>query len=479
MSKIRFVLCLSVLFVLSGNVAGAVDLTGTWDWYGVEMSITQTGQQVNAFINISQPDIGNKAGDQMFCGTLNGQTLTGKIKVHGTPEYKTLCPATYFNFTDVTITVSADGNTLQGQLKNVFMNNDCTITPSENWVSMGTLTKKNNTPVYSGSGGTSACSGSSSGTTSTYTIIFQAGNGGTISGSSSQTVKQGSSASAVTAVPNTGYQFVNWTGTNGFATSTATPLTISNVSANMTISANFQQITPTTTPSNQCIQVGDNLTIPIACAEYKSAKYKFNLDYASDIYWKMNLNTFGNSDGGNICLSVVDDLKFNIDCVEYKGKCYSFAMNYSPEHGDSKNFYWKIDLNTFAEGCRFAIASKLDRTPGITGTDQNQNGIRDDIEKIIQTYPLNEEQKRSVSQFALTLQKAILSTSSKNEAYNNAMEIARAIECMASKTAAYRTYSKQLQAYTLNTEERVRAYIKFESLIGGSVFPEVEGQICK
>jgi len=38
--------------------------------------------------------------------------------------------------------VSADGNTLQGQLKNVFMNNDFTITPSENWVSMGTLTKR-------------------------------------------------------------------------------------------------------------------------------------------------------------------------------------------------------------------------------------------------------------------------------------------------------------------------------------------------
>jgi len=284
MSKIRFVLCLSVLFVLSGNVAGAVDLTGTWDWYGVEMSITQTGQQVNAFINISQPDIGNKAGDQMFCGTLNGQTLTGKIKVHGTPEYKTLCPATYFNFTDVTITVSADENTLQGQLKNVFMNNDCTITPSENWVSMGTLTKKNNTPAYSGSGSASACSGGSS-------------------------------------VPTTP------------TTTTTTPTT---------------PTTPTTT-STQCIQVDDNLTIPIACAEYKSAKYKFDLNYASDLYWKMNLNTFGSSNGGGYCLSVGDDLRFNINCAEYKGNSYGFAMNYSPEHGDSQNFYWKIDLNTFVQ----------------------------------------------------------------------------------------------------------------------------------
>jgi len=42
-------------------------------------------------------------------------------------------------------------------------------------------------------------------------------------------------------------------------------------------------------------------------------------------------------------------LKFNINCAEYKGNYYGFAMNYSPEHGDSKNFYWKIDENTFVQ----------------------------------------------------------------------------------------------------------------------------------
>jgi len=42
-------------------------------------------------------------------------------------------------------------------------------------------------------------------------------------------------------------------------------------------------------------------------------------------------------------------LKFNIDCAEYKGNYYGFAMNYSPEHGDSQNFYWKIDENTFVQ----------------------------------------------------------------------------------------------------------------------------------
>jgi len=158
-------------------------------------------------------------------------------------------------------------------LKNVFMNNDCTITSSDSWVSMGVLTKKNGTPTYSGSSVTSACSGGSS-----------------------------------------------------------VPIT---------------PTTPTTT-STQCIQVNDNLTIPIACAEYKSAKYKFNLDYATDLYWKLNLNTFGNSGTGN-CLSVSDSLKLNIDCAEYKGNSYGFAMNYSPYPKDPNGFYWKIDLNTFVQ----------------------------------------------------------------------------------------------------------------------------------
>ncbi|MCX6581461.1 MAG: SBBP repeat-containing protein [Candidatus Aminicenantes bacterium] len=75
-----------------------------------------------------------------------------------------------------------------------------------------------------------------------YTVNFAAGSGGTLTGTTSQTVLQGYNCSAVEAVPNTGYYFVNWTGTSGFETTTDNPLTVTNVTSDMTITANFIQI---------------------------------------------------------------------------------------------------------------------------------------------------------------------------------------------------------------------------------------------
>ncbi len=85
-------------------------------------------------------------------------------------------------------------------------------------------------------------------TPSTYTVNFVAGAGGTLSGTSVQSVAAGGDAQAVSAVPNTGMSFVNWTGT-GFTTSTSNPLTVSKVSQNLTITANFAAV-PTDTGFN-------------------------------------------------------------------------------------------------------------------------------------------------------------------------------------------------------------------------------------
>ena len=82
---------------------------------------------------------------------------------------------------------------------------------------------------------------------SSYTVTFTVGTGGTLSGISSQAVQAGKACTAVTAVPNTGYKLVNWTGTNGFVATTANPLTVSNVIADMAITANFAANTYTLT----------------------------------------------------------------------------------------------------------------------------------------------------------------------------------------------------------------------------------------
>jgi uncharacterized repeat protein (TIGR02543 family) len=77
-----------------------------------------------------------------------------------------------------------------------------------------------------------------------YTVIFSAGTGGTLTGQTTQTVSVNGSCTQVVAAPNTGYHFVNWT---GGITSTSNPLTIQNVTANMTVTANFAINTYTVT----------------------------------------------------------------------------------------------------------------------------------------------------------------------------------------------------------------------------------------
>lgn len=76
-----------------------------------------------------------------------------------------------------------------------------------------------------------------------YTVTFVAGANGTLTGTALQNVPPGGNTTAVTAVPNAGFRFANWTGA-GFAASTANPLTVTNVQQNLTITANFQAAPP-------------------------------------------------------------------------------------------------------------------------------------------------------------------------------------------------------------------------------------------
>jgi uncharacterized repeat protein (TIGR02543 family) len=72
----------------------------------------------------------------------------------------------------------------------------------------------------------------------TYTVTFASGGNGTLTGTANQTVTSGTSATPMTAVPATGYHFVQWTGAGGFS-STDNPITLGNVTANQALTANF------------------------------------------------------------------------------------------------------------------------------------------------------------------------------------------------------------------------------------------------
>jgi hypothetical protein len=77
--------------------------------------------------------------------------------------------------------------------------------------------------------------------TNTVTFVTDGTTGATLTGSTSQTLTSGASTTPVTANAPTGYVFLDWTGTSGFTTTTANPLTVTNITAAEAITAHFSK----------------------------------------------------------------------------------------------------------------------------------------------------------------------------------------------------------------------------------------------
>ena len=91
----------------------------------------------------------------------------------------------------------------------------------------------------------------------TYTLTYSAGTGGSLTGTASQTVDYGSDGSAVTAVADSGYQFVNWNDD-----STANPRTDTNITQNLSVSAVFEATPSSGSSGGIIIPSGPVVNIP-------------------------------------------------------------------------------------------------------------------------------------------------------------------------------------------------------------------------
>jgi plastocyanin len=74
-----------------------------------------------------------------------------------------------------------------------------------------------------------------------HNVTFSAGPGGSLTGSINQSVAEGGSTTPVTAIPDGGFSFVNWTGA-GFTSTGANPLTLSGVTQAYALTANFNAV---------------------------------------------------------------------------------------------------------------------------------------------------------------------------------------------------------------------------------------------
>lgn len=109
----------------------------------------------------------------------------------------------------------------------------------------------------------------------------------------------------------------------------------------------------------------------------------------------------------------------------------------------------------------------------IAGIDSDGDGVRDDIQRYIaQTYPDSEKARAVLTQYAKIIQKQILDADSKELSMQHADEGGRVMDCgdYLLDIDVYGKMSDELDAVTLNTDERTKAYFKYDSQLGGEVF---------
>jgi len=126
------------------------------------------------------------------------------------------------------------------------------------------------------------------------------------------------------------------------------------------------------------------------------------------------------------------------------------------------------------------VLATLDRSNDVAGPDKDNNGVRDDIDQVIAGFGLTATQAKALTQFAAALQVAILNSPDRTSAYSNAVELHRGQECVYSQLNKDSTrYTKQVKAFTLNTQPRVTAFIGFSHNASGAVYPQPTGTVCK
>lgn len=116
----------------------------------------------------------------------------------------------------------------------------------------------------------------------------------------------------------------------------------------------------------------------------------------------------------------------------------------------------------------------LDISKDIRGPDINMNGIRDDIEAFINNQPFSLNQKKAAFQSAKVLQSTLF-VNLKDESQLRIAhdQIGKSVGCMYEQ---FRETQKihpsdvlsDLQKYTMNTKERVFAYLEFNQTSNGS-----------
>ncbi|MDM8569378.1 hypothetical protein QUF50_07720 [Thiotrichales bacterium HSG1] len=124
-------------------------------------------------------------------------------------------------------------------------------------------------------------------------------------------------------------------------------------------------------------------------------------------------------------------------------------------------------------------------SPGLKGVDSNENGIRDDIDQLIeQKFSYSPKIKRAAEQEARALQQ-FMEAKTKEAALEAAEQIARATSCtfkvLPDPIRDYekrKVLSNEIEIWITNTKERLFNYLESSKLVGGAYFMQPTEPVC-
>lgn len=181
------------------------------------------------------------------------------------------------------------------------------------------------------------------------------------------------------------------------------------------------------------------------------------------------------------------------DIVEYKNQYY-LARWWNKKSTPEKNEVWirlniesavtdqdKIDSLTESNQI-----PNLERDDELLGVDDDNNGIRDDIDAYIEFHHKDENQKKAVKQLASAMQKMLVADTSD---IISVKEInrgsSRAVKCIFSQFAGEEgtkspgAVALEIEAITTNTKSRLKAYLAFTSALDGTSWSLPQGDTCE
>ncbi len=164
-----------------------------------------------------------------------------------------------------------------------------------------------------------------------------------------------------------------------------------------------------------------------------------------------------------------------------------FSLNHKNNIIFSKNINFKA-LNAAEQIAKLENSGaipKLDRSDSLTGTDSDNNGVRDDIDTYISSNYSIPNQKTAVLQTAKALQKTLMVDTNNIESVKEVnRQVSRGIDCIFTVFNNNSTKSptqavQELESITANTKQRLLTYLKYNKALDGTSSALTEGDSCE